>query len=279
MTWIHRVQWGAEPTQKVLSLVLIALLLVPALVDAKDKEKWSDGFYIGIGVGGGRIDADLDEIGLDLPPPPAGTGETIVSNSYNDTALAYKIFAGYRFIDYFAIEGGYFSFEESDERFCFIDDLTGECANSRFTTPAELEMPTADSSIVSSTQWEVNIPLDGATFFGVGIFPISDRFEFFGKVGAVVWEMDGYARERVVGGFVDTSPPNDNQQGFPPGNPRVSIGPGQRNTDDSGTDFAGGLGFNFNSETNITIRTEMEYFDIPKTNDVWFLSLSAIYNF
>ncbi len=91
--------------------------------------------------------------------------------------------------------------------------------------------------------------------------------------------MPGTGRERVVGGTIDTSPPNDNQQAFPPGNPQVWIGPGQRNTDRDGVDLAGGIGFNFNSETNITIRTEVEYFDIPNTNDVWFLSISAVYQF
>ncbi len=170
---------------KATALLLAALLITPGLaVAGEKKERWTDGFYIGAGVGGGIIDADLDTLGLDPPPPSAGgTGETIESNRYTNTALTYKFFGGYKFIDYFAIEGGYIDFTDSDERFCFIDDNTGECANTRFTTPAELEMPTIDTSVVSSTQWEVTLPIDGWTFFGVGIFPISERFEFFGKLG------------------------------------------------------------------------------------------------
>jgi hypothetical protein len=268
-------QQGAERMKKVVALALIILLVVPTLAQAREKkEKWSDGFYIGIGVGGGRIDANLDTIGLDLPPPPAGTGETIESNRYTNTALTYKFFAGYRFAKVFAIEGGYINFTDSDERYCFIDDTTGECASRRFRKASDED---GNTSVVSSTQWEVSIPLNGYTFFGVGILPISERFEFFGKLGGISWNMAGASgRERVVGGLIQVEQPNPN---FPEGNPQVWIGPGQRNTDVDGVDLAGGIGFNFLSETNITIRTEFEYFDIPKTNDIWFMSLSAVYNF
>lgn len=276
--------------KKVVSLAVIVLLTLPALGQAR--EKWSDGLYVGGGVGGGRINAQLDTLGLEVLAPPAGTGETLESNTYNNTSLGYKFFAGYRFFDYFALEGGFVRFEDSDERLCFIDDATGECATSRFTDPGELDAPTADTSIVSDSQWEVTLPFEGWDLFAVGIFPISERFEFFGKVGAIAWKMQGTARERVVGGLIPTGPPNDNQVGFPPGpdsclggtppypcNDQRWIGPGQANTDDTGVGGAAGLGFTFLSETNISVRTELEYFDVKNTDDVWLASLSAIYSF
>jgi hypothetical protein len=278
-----RNQGKSEQMKIALSLLLIAVLVAPSMVTAGEKkQRWTDGFYLGAGVGGGRINADIEKLGLGLPAPPAGTGETIESHTYSNTALTYKFFGGYKFIDYFAIEGGFIKFNNSDERYCFIDDLTGECSNARFITPAD-DPPNMDTSVVSSTQWEVSIPIEGWDFFGVGILPISDRFEFFGKVGVISWNMTGSSgRERVVGNLIQTQgfPSfNPNQQAFPRGNGQVWIGPGQRNTEVDGIDLAYGLGFNFNSENNITIRTEFEAFDIPNTDDVWFLSLSAVYQF
>ena len=124
---------------------------------------------------------------------------------------------------------------------------------------------------MSSTQWEVNLPLDGWTAYAVGLFPFAnDRFEVFVKAGAIFWEMHGEAHERVVGGIIPVAPP-----GIPPGNSQKRISGNKNN----GTDIALGLGLNFNSDVGVTIRTEIEYFDVDIMDTVWYLSLSAIYNF
>ena len=249
----------------VFSLVAVMLLSSPALVEARDK--WWQGFYTGIGVGGGRIDADLKDLGFDISDPPDGTGETIEGDTFKTTALTYKAFFGYKIMDYFAIEAGRVEFDDPDDLFCFIDDLTGACAESRFTTPAELEMPTSGTSVVSSTTWQVALPLTGLDIFAVGILPFGERFDGFLKLGGIYSEIKGRAQERVVGALIPAP-----QTGIPEGNaPKAD--------NFYSFDVAGGIGFNFNSDTGITIRTELEYFDIDETNDVWFLSLSAVYNF
>jgi hypothetical protein len=267
--------------------IIIALLALPASSSAKDA--WYDGFYVGAGVGGGYLSGQLKTLGL-MPPdgdnggslgagfPPEGIAGQYPSfpaqnpdAKFNDMALAYKFFGGYRVMDYFAVEGGYMKFDTPGESYCFLDPITGECDADRFVTPPEVIAPGPGTSVVSNTSWHVTLPLDGWTAYAVGLYPFAnDKFEAFAKVGAVFWSMNGVGQERIIGALIPADPTT-----VPKGNKTQWISSDK----DHGTDIAGGLGFNFNSDAGVTIRTEFEYFDIETMNSAWFLSMSAIYNF
>lgn len=236
-----------------IAFLLVTLASAPGVTQAA----WYNGIYFGGGVGAGRIEADLVELGL-MPMDSNGVVEPIESTTFKKTSLASKFFAGWRFGRFFAIEGGYNRLYDVDRQYCFVDD-TGECTETRG------EAPTA----ISSSAWTVELPTKGWSAFAVGLLPFGKdgAFDVFLKVGAINWETDAAAYEKVVGGFV------------PPDGSLVTEtnAPVVKTLD--GTDLATGLGVNFNHPSGVTIRSEFEYFDISEFDQSYVLSFSAIYTF
>lgn len=90
-------------------------------------------------------------------------GATVGQSDYEsdfDNAVSYSVFGGYRFNDYFAIEGSYYNLGEADYKY--------------FT-------PT------------VYVEADGWSANAVGIFPFTEKFELFANVGFGAWEAGGGA--------------------------------------------------------------------------------------
>ncbi|MDH3375166.1 MAG: porin family protein, partial [Gammaproteobacteria bacterium] len=81
--------------------------------------------------------------------------------------------------------------------------------------------------------------------YATGILPLSERWEIFGKVGALSW--DG---ELTVDGV-------------------------RSSTDD--TDLALGIGISWRTDSALAARAEVEGFDL--LDGVWLWSVSAIYHF
>ena len=253
--------------KKVLSLAtcLLALALVPVMGSAKDA--WYNGIYIGAGTGATRIEGDLIELGL-MP----STGESIEGSEYKKTSITGKFFAGYRIMKYLAVEVGYTKIWDTEQSACFTD-ATGACANNRGDPLSSLR----------SSAWTVELPLQGWTGFAVGLYPINDTFEAFVKIGAIAWEADVAAYERIPGGFVPIDPPV-----VPGATPSISS-----TVDDVG--LALGFGMNFNHESGFGIRTEFEWYDISSSDYVdqrgnqlapkyeldasYQFTLSGVYNF
>jgi opacity protein-like surface antigen len=263
--------------KRVFHLLAILLLSVPLMVEAKDS--WYDGIYLGAGAGGGRVEAKFGDLSL-LPPStvPPGDTESLESTNFSNTSITSKFFAGYRIFDYLAIEGGYVKFHELSEHPCFIDGrkdpATGELipGTGNGTCTPDLDPSDIAGNPTSSRAWTVELPMDGWTGYIVGLYPFNQTVEIFGKVGAFAWDMDASGSEAVVGGFIPPKPPpNDNNPVSPTNDPI--------NKKFDGTDLALGIGFNFNAESGITVRTEFEWFDIDIVEESWLLSLSAIYNF
>jgi len=244
--------------KKFLGLAFLLIALAPSPGAAKDA--WYNGIYFGGGVGAGRIEADLNQLGL-MPMNAQGVPEPIQSSKFNKTSLTSKFFAGWRFAKYFGLEVGYDRFYDVESQYCFVDE-TGECTESRG------EGQGAITPAITSSAWTVDLPTEGWTAFVVGYLPFGKgAFDAFLKVGAIDWEIDASAYEKIVGGFV---PPKDPL--VPPTNVPVS-----KKFD--GTDLATGIGINFNHPSGVTIRSEFEYFDISDLDQSYLLSLSAIYNF
>jgi opacity protein-like surface antigen len=106
------------------------------------------GFYVGAGLGSASIDIDLIE-GVDF--------------SGDDTA--FKVFGGYGFNQYIAVELEY------------IDGGTAE-----------------DSYSDGVDTLKIGIDLSGFNANVVGAWPIGEQFKIFGKIGMLFWDADFNAK-------------------------------------------------------------------------------------
>jgi OOP family OmpA-OmpF porin len=130
-----------------IGLVTLALLTGPIAM-ADDL-----GWYVGGSVGQSKAKIDDPRITSSL----LSSGFTTNSMADDNRDTGYKVFAGYLFNKYFAVEGGYFNL--------------GSFGFTSTTTPAGT--------------LHGNIKLEGANVDLVGILPITEKFSAFGRVGAI----------------------------------------------------------------------------------------------
>ena len=114
------------------------------------------GGYIGLGVGLSQANIDGGRISSELQ----GSGLTMTSIDEDNDDIGYKLFGGYKFNKYFAVEGGYFNLGKF-----------GFTAN---TTPA--------GTFTGSGKFQ------GLNLDAVGILPLSEKFSAFGRVGYIYTE-------------------------------------------------------------------------------------------
>src|SRR5665647_3238909 len=106
-------------------------------------------WYLGGNVGQSRARIDDARIIAQLPLP----GSATISDDHTDTA--FKLFGGYQFNNYFALEGGYFNL--------------GQFGYTATALPAGTQTG--------------KIKLQGINIDAVGMFPIADKFSVFGRLG------------------------------------------------------------------------------------------------
>ncbi len=149
-------------TSRTLGLVALAALASPcAMAD-------DSGWYVGANVGQSRAKIDDARIASGL----LTGGFTTTSIRDDERHLGFKVYGGYQFNRYFALEGGYF-------------DL-GRFGFTATTVPAGTL--TGD------------IKLKGVNLDGVGILPFTDRFSAFARIGANYAEAkDSFAGTGLVG--------------------------------------------------------------------------------
>ncbi|MDH3408049.1 MAG: outer membrane beta-barrel protein [Gammaproteobacteria bacterium] len=140
-------------------------------------------------------------------------------DTFDETEFGYKLFAGYRLRDELLPFGATLALEAG-----YID------------------LGTTEGSLLNQT---VEFAIDGFEVYATGILPLSERWEIFGKVGALSW--DG---ELTVDGV-------------------------RSSTDD--TDLALGIGISWRTDSALAARAEVEGFDL--LDGVWLWSVSAIYHF
>jgi len=128
-----------------LSLLVIAMMAGPMAV-ADDS-----GWYIGANAGQSRATIDNDRITRNL----LGSGFTTNALTNDDRSIGYKLYGGYQFNRYFALEGGYFNL--------------GKFGYTAYTTP--------QGTLTGE------IKLQGVNLDVVGLWPITDKFSLFGRVG------------------------------------------------------------------------------------------------
>ncbi|MFY0991751.1 outer membrane beta-barrel protein [Halomonas sp. C05BenzN] len=111
-----------------------------------------EGPYLGAGIGHAKLDFDIEGFYRDLGFPNV---------SSDDTDVSYKLFAGYQFNPYFAVEAGYVDFGS-------------------FTA----------SSTATDFSGNAKLSVDGFTAALVGKLPIQSGFSVYGKLGMVAWDAD-----------------------------------------------------------------------------------------
>jgi hypothetical protein len=125
--------------------ILCAVVITLAVAMPAQAKK--NGFYLGASVGVSTVsvtgfDDDLGEI------------------DFSDSPTGYKIFAGYRFLTFLAVEGSYVDLGTAREA---IDTDFGDVG--------------------------VDIGITGWDLFGVGVLPIGP-VDLFAKVGGIQWDAD-----------------------------------------------------------------------------------------
>jgi len=186
--------------KQLLSMVLAsACAAVPAVHAAEN------GLYAGISVGQANV--------KDLPSAAAFDAElallgiTTSSSSVDDTDTAYKLFAGYKVNKYFAVEGSWADLGEATYSAQIIAPVTGN----------------------ANASWEAS----AFALSALGIIPLGNQFELFGKVGYSLWDADL----------------------------RVSAVGVEDNADEDGSSVVYGLGASYRFAENMAVRAEWERYD------------------
>ena len=212
-------------------LVSIAALTLPVVCTAD-----GTGFFGGVGIGGSRAEGNIGKIGV---PPPSG--ESIISNDFKESDVAWKIFAGYRFIENLGVEVGYIDLGKPDGSFCFTEN-----------PPV--------GSLCESREWDVSVDITGWNVDLVGILPLGNSWEVFAKLGVYVWDGEARGIDRV---------------NAPPGRPAV---PGTiAAVDSDGEDLKVGFGGSLKVAERISLRAEFEWFDVGLVDDLWAINFSIVF--
>lgn len=221
-----------------------ALVSACALLLASTSAPAETGLYGGIGVGGSKIESDI-ETGIqfydtdfngdpDFSSPIGGP----VKVDFDEYGPAFKIFAGYRFLDWLGVEGGWSYLGEPDGSTGTPDP------SSRIKTDFELR------------GWNTDL---------VAFWRFNEQWEAFAKLGAFFWKIDIDSNDRVITSGSQTGPPS------------ITASPSRYQASESDQDIKGGLGLHYLHDDNLALRGELEYFDIDGTDAVWLLSFSALW--
>lgn len=151
-------------TSSALGLAMFTLLASPLAM--ADTSTWYGGFNYG--QSRSKIDDSSVVNGV------AGPGFATTAVSHDDTSNGYKVYAGYKFNQYFALEGGYF-------------DLGTFSLNATMTPPGTLTG---------------NIKLKGVNFDAVGTLPFTENFSGFARLGwAYSQAKDAFSGTGSLGGL------------------------------------------------------------------------------
>ncbi len=114
---------------------LLSLFLLLPLCAQADK-----GFFVGGSIGSAQLSEDFDGLNIDT------------------SSTSFRILGGWRFNDYFAVEGGYHDFGDFEQK---ID--------------------------VNGTRVSASLSADGFTLGVGGYFPLGERFSVTGRFGMFYW--------------------------------------------------------------------------------------------
>ena len=156
------------------ALVILILLYSGATVSHAESNK---GFYVGASAGYADHKDNCDEVfGL----------------SCDEEDLGWKVFAGYKFNKYLAIEGGSVDFGQADADIPFINVVTLEVVEGTLETK-----------------------VDGFFLSGLTELPLSDKFSVLAKIGIIYWDIEFNGSDLPNnGGLVDDEDENGTDMFF-----------------------------------------------------------------
>jgi OOP family OmpA-OmpF porin len=158
----------------------LLLLAISAALGVSSVQAADTGFYVGGSLGQSKIN---DFSGSDIDADLATNYSIISTTSTDDTDTGWKVFAGYQFMKYLAVEGAYVGSGKFK-------------ANSIVTSPS--------AGIV-----DTEIKTDAWTISALGILPLGDSFSLFGRVGVNFWSADISATGSGGGGTAAYSESDD----------------------------------------------------------------------
>ena len=213
-----------------LGLVALAVIASPFAV-AQDK-----GWYGGLNLGQSRAKIADARIRAEL----LGSGLTMTSIAEDERDTGYKLYGGYRLHRNFALEGGYFDLGE------FGYTATTE-------SPGNIGTPNLTGTLVGT------IELQGVNLDAVGIWPITDKFSAFGRIGVIHAE----AEDTFVGtGAVHVLDPNPSERA---------------------TSYKFGVGLEYDFSDALAVRVEAERYRIDDAvgnmGDIDLVSVGLVYRF
>jgi len=118
----------------------IAAVAASFMLLAEPMVAQASGFFVGGSVGTANLNEDFDGLSVD------------------DNSTSFRLVAGWRFNDYFALEGGYHDFGDFEQVF---DDVGGPST--------------------------AKLSADGFTLGAAGSVPVSERFALTGRAGTFFW--------------------------------------------------------------------------------------------
>ena len=155
---------------KILAVATFAALCAAQPALAADKT----GFYIGADFANANYDVDagtFDYLLSDLGDAVEEEGLALINpdSELDDSDSSYGLFVGYRFMPYFAVEGGYIDLGTAGYK------ATGD------VTDGEVTVPVSISGDISSSGFQLS---------ALGIWPIGESFEAYGRAGFYFGDAD-----------------------------------------------------------------------------------------
>lgn len=156
----------SKHAMRLLALAIAGIVTAPSAVAQQN----SNYYYLGGGIGQARAEINDERI----TRPLFGTGLTATNINRDNHDTAYKLFGGYQFNQYFALEGGYFNLG----KFGF----------------------TANTKPLGTFSGQAKI--QGFNLDLVGTLPVTERFSVFARAGAQAAKTgDTYGGSTVISGF------------------------------------------------------------------------------
>jgi len=156
----------SKHAMRLLALAIAGIVTAPSAVAQQN----SNYYYLGGGIGQARAEINDERI----TRPLFGTGLTATNINRDNHDTAYKLFGGYQFNQYFALEGGYFNLG----KFGF----------------------TANTTPLGTFNGQVKI--QGFNLDLVGTLPVTEHFSVFARAGAQAAKTgDTYGGSTVISGF------------------------------------------------------------------------------
>lgn len=253
---------------RTLMALAAAAALAPGLATA--------GAYLGVGVGGTRVESTLGELGIlpGIESDRTGLDGIGADPDFGSSQVGLQVIAGWMFTPNIGVEVGYVDFGTAEQFYDLPksplrDDPNVPNVPDGPDNPDRCEV--FDSNQIPTDrgcqdrQWTAEDETSGFQAFLVGSYTINESFDLYGKLGGIYWESESRGFERSQG-VTNGGPP------LGPQNTPVSA-------DDDGFDLATGFGVNLKTDSPFSVRADFTYYAIQNTDTAWSLQLVAMYSF